>query len=89
VQVWKLAPGIRDNHFLDCRIYNKALAEHLGLSKLSDEDWKGLARDRGAPKSQAPLWAAATGAGTVPLAVATPDLTPAGEAGPTPARGVR
>jgi hypothetical protein len=44
---------MRDNHSLDCRVYNKALAEHLGLSKMSDEDWKGLARDRELPGSGA------------------------------------
>jgi hypothetical protein len=64
-----------------------ALAEYLGLSKLSDEDWKGSPAIA-ARESQAPLWAVATGAGTAPLAEATPDLRPAGEAGPATPRAV-
>lgn len=32
----------RDNHFLDCRIYAMAIAEHLGLSRLNSEGWKAL-----------------------------------------------
>lgn len=31
-----------DNHFLDSRIYAMAIAELLGLSKLTDEDWAKL-----------------------------------------------
>lgn len=74
-QVWKLSPGMRDNHFLDCRVYNKALAEHLGLSKLSDDEWKELARERGGPpEGDAPLWAAAARAPAPPPAT---DLGPA------------
>lgn len=30
------------NHFLDCRIYAMAMAEHLGLSKLTKSDWAAL-----------------------------------------------
>jgi phage terminase large subunit GpA-like protein len=30
-RVWKLRSSERDNHFFDCRVYNMALAEHLGL----------------------------------------------------------
>jgi phage terminase large subunit GpA-like protein len=37
------------NHFLDCRIYNLALAEYLGLSRMTSDDWAMLARDRGVP----------------------------------------
>ncbi len=84
VQVWKLTPGTRDNHWLDCRIYNKALAEHLGLSEMSDEAWKGLARERGAPEGDGlALWKAANEAGTGfaggPLAVA--QAAPEGDGG--------
>ncbi|MDF2621415.1 MAG: putative phage terminase large subunit [Xanthobacteraceae bacterium] len=38
------------NHFLDCRIYNLALAEYLGLSRMTADDWAVLARDRGVPE---------------------------------------
>lgn len=37
------------NHFLDCRIYNLALADYLGLSRMTSDDWAVLARDRGVP----------------------------------------
>jgi phage terminase large subunit GpA-like protein len=46
---WRQRAGQKDNHFLDCRVYNMALAEHLGLSSLSPAEWAALARERGAP----------------------------------------
>lgn len=33
----------RDNHLLDCRIYAMAMAELLGLSRNTDNDWAALA----------------------------------------------
>lgn len=30
------------NHFLDCRIYAMAIAEHMGLSRMSKSDWARL-----------------------------------------------
>jgi phage terminase large subunit GpA-like protein len=38
--------GSQANHFLDCRIYNMALADHLGVSAMTDDEWKSIARDR-------------------------------------------
>lgn len=38
-----------ENHFLDCRVYNLALAEYLGLSSMSPAEWLALARNRGLP----------------------------------------
>ncbi|UNJ22042.1 terminase large subunit [Microcystis phage vB_MweS-yong2] len=38
-----------ENHFLDCRVYNMALAEYLGLSSMTENDWAALARLRGRP----------------------------------------
>src|SRR5262249_43934308 len=38
-----------DNHYHDCRIYNMALAEHYGLSRLTDEDWMRIAEVRNVP----------------------------------------
>lgn len=35
-------PSRRDNHFLDCRIYAMAMAEHLGLSKMTKDAWAKL-----------------------------------------------
>jgi phage terminase large subunit GpA-like protein len=48
IKSWQLR-GKEDNHFLDCRVYNMALADHLGLSRMTEDDWKLLARERAAP----------------------------------------
>ena len=45
---WKLRASERDNHLLDCRVYNLALLAHLGFQKLTSDDWAQLARQRGA-----------------------------------------
>lgn len=37
------------NHFFDCRVGNVALAEYLGLSSSTPEEWAALARKRGLP----------------------------------------
>lgn len=37
---WK--PRRVDNHWLDCRIYAMAIAEHLGLSRMSPAEWAAL-----------------------------------------------
>lgn len=64
--------GKEENHFLDCRIYNMALADHLGLSRMTDEEWRILARDRAAPLlQQGELFAPR------PLAVQMRSATPA------------
>ena len=48
------------NHLLDCRVYNLALAEYLGLQKLTSDEWAMLGRERGAPAGETlPLWSAA------------------------------
>jgi phage terminase large subunit GpA-like protein len=45
-KVWKVR---RDNHLLDCNVYNRALAEYLGLSTTTADEWANLARHRGLP----------------------------------------
>lgn len=35
-------PRREHNHFLDCRIYGMAMAEHLGLSRLTKSQWAAL-----------------------------------------------
>lgn len=35
-----------DNHWLDCRIYAMAIAEHLGLSRMSPAEWAALRNER-------------------------------------------
>jgi len=47
-KVWKQSFG-RDNHLLDCRIYCMALADHLGLNRMTPDDWALLAAERGVP----------------------------------------
>jgi phage terminase large subunit GpA-like protein len=64
---WKLRASERDNHWLDARVMNMALAEHLGLSSLTPVEWRGLARERGGGTSDAlGLPRAAGGAGAAP-----------------------
>jgi phage terminase large subunit GpA-like protein len=40
---------LRENHLLDCRVGIKALAEYLGISSTTPEQWAALARERGLP----------------------------------------
>lgn len=42
------------NHFHDCRIYNMAMAEHLGLGRFTDEMWAALAARRNVPPVEGP-----------------------------------
>lgn len=44
-RVWKVSPG-RQNHWLDCRIYNRAAAEAMALDSRSDADWLALQAER-------------------------------------------
>lgn len=48
-KVWKPRSG-QENHLLDCRVYNLALALHLGLETMTPDDWTRLARERGMPE---------------------------------------
>lgn len=45
-RVWKESGP---NHFLDCRVYNLALADYLGLSRMTADEWALIARERAAP----------------------------------------
>lgn len=45
-RVWKLRSGERDNHWLDCEVYIMALADHLGLPRMTSDDWAVLAAER-------------------------------------------
>ncbi|MEP3049428.1 MAG: terminase gpA endonuclease subunit [Roseibium sp.] len=40
IEEWK--PLRRDNHFLDCRVYAMAMAEHLNLSRMNSQQWAAL-----------------------------------------------
>lgn len=37
------------NHLLDCRIYAMAMAEYLGLSRMTQDQWQTLMTERGVP----------------------------------------
>lgn len=37
------------DHLLDCRVYAMAMADYLGLTRLTQEQWKEVARQRGVP----------------------------------------
>ncbi len=71
---WKLRGGQRDNHFLDCRAYNLALLEYLGFSKLTADDWRELARERGAPAGEElePLRSVTRAGSSAPAALMLP-----------------
>lgn len=47
-RVWK--QSFEHNHLLDCRIYAMAMAEYLGLTRLTPEQWSEIARRRGVPE---------------------------------------
>lgn len=64
-RVWKIRASERDNHFLDCRVYNMALAEYLGLSAWTPAEIAQLSKKRGLPTDAPPLFAR-------PLAAAAP-----------------
>lgn len=48
-KIWKPRAG-EENHFLDCTIYNDALADYLGLSRMTADEWTALASERCAPE---------------------------------------
>ena len=49
-RVWKVRAG-EENHLLDCEIYGAAMADFLGLSRMTDDEWRVLAAQRGVPDS--------------------------------------
>ena len=47
-RIWKIRSSQRDNHFLDCEVYCRALVEYLGISRMTGDDWATLAQRHGA-----------------------------------------
>lgn len=82
VRVWEVEAG-RQNHWLDCRIYNRAAAEALALDLKSEADWLALGafRNAAADPVQGDLIALANR--PVPDAVPSPEGAAASE-GPAP-----
>ncbi len=84
-----------DNHFLDCAVYNQALAEYLGLSTMTEDEWALIARRRGVPDemreqtlfSQQPPEPAAAPA--PPELTAEPPSQPAGWLPPRPSNWLK
>ena len=62
-RVWKERGA---NHFLDCRIYNNALAYYLGLNRMTPREWQSLARLRGVPDRPAAAPAVSSSAQPTP-----------------------
>jgi phage terminase large subunit GpA-like protein len=73
---------IKNNHFHDCRIYNTAMAEYLGISIITPEGWRDLAIRRGLPAelSEPNLFSVLA----APVADASPPHTNASEASEQP-----
>ncbi len=46
LHAWELIPG-RENHILDCRVYNRAAAFVVGLDRSKESDWQALERSLG------------------------------------------
>ena len=46
--VWKPRPG-HENHLLDCEVYCDAIADYLGVNRMTDQEWASLAAMRGVP----------------------------------------
>ncbi|PZU62325.1 MAG: terminase [Brevundimonas sp.] len=74
VKKWRPLPG-RQNHYLDCRVYNFAAAEKLMLDTLTEAEWAALRAERYAPRDpdQGDLLAMMTGvAPALPAPASTP-----------------
>lgn len=59
VKVWTVSPGIA-NHLLDSRIYARAVAEHLGLTRMTRDQWRRLAQKWQVPVQAGDLFAPPT-----------------------------
>lgn len=88
-RTWKIRSSERDNHLLDCRVYNLALAEHLGLSRMSADHWAALEARRGLPREVAPPLLAISQASSPEAAETAPEppamAVPARPQAPRPA----
>lgn len=85
IRIWK---ETGPNHLLDCRVYAMAMAEMMGLSRMTEAQWAELARHRGMPLDAIstdlfapdPVRVAAAvdaAAAAAPVAPREPDPTPA------------
>lgn len=85
-RVWEVETG-RQNHWLDCRIYNRAAAEALALDLKSEADWLALGAFRNAAVNDAQGDLIALANRPVPEASQAPEGAAAPEAAaPHPAR---
>ena len=58
VKIWQQVKN-RPNHFLDCQVYAAAVAEHLGLTRKTRDQWQRLAQRIGVPVAAEDLFAPA------------------------------
>lgn len=82
IRVWEKEPG-RENHWLDCRIYNRAAAEALALDMKSEADWLALAAFRMAAAD--PVQGDLIALANRPVPDALPARAASPEGGPSPA----
>jgi phage terminase large subunit GpA-like protein len=68
------------NHFFDCRVGNIALAEYLGLSSTTPEEWAELARVRGLPDEMTRVDLFTPRAAAPPTVPTAPAAAPAAKA---------
>ena len=79
--MWKLRASEKDNHQLDVSIYCRALAEHLGLSSLTADEWAALAKERGGvAMDDTPLFSAAARPAPAPAEAAVARHAPSAAA---------
>lgn len=77
-KVWKQSG---ENHLLDCRVYAMAMAEHLGLSRNTPDQWARLRADRGTPPAAVAVDLVAPE--PVRVAAAAPEPQPPRSSGPS------
>lgn len=77
VRVWR---DTGPNHLLDCRVYAMAVAEHLGLTRKTQDDWRALAKRYATPDAAGDLFAgpALAAERAAPPAAPPPEASPEG-----------
>lgn len=85
VKRW-LVRGAQANHWFDCRVYNMAIADHLGLSSMTEDEWKLLARERAPTIKQGDLFASRPLAVQIAASPASAMPAPDGADDPPPAQ---
>jgi len=77
------------NHLLDCRVYAMAMADYLGLTRMTPEQWVQLGKLRGAPAELRAPDLVAPDSVKLAAAVVLPEIRPALLGGKVKKRGRR